>query len=388
VFTREFLFKYQIGGEKKGSGLGEFNEPVDATLNEVGKLFVADKNNFRLQTFVEQRKFKDSKTKFSQGTKTESSNSKVLKPGSEYTFKAAIKLKDKPVKLTAAPLAPIVAVATEKGYIFVINESNQIISFIQIKRPFDIFDLKNLCLNESGDQLICLKSMDQNLYLQFYKVEPNENQEASTYTMTNTNTSKTNEKSTVSVLNTMKLLKTVKLESKYMPGICLAKSLWIKLSLDFQNIIVYDSINANLLEYDLNGKFGKILLKAEEKLGHVLAIDFSGDRQHLLVTEFEMNTVKCVLNNFNPPDSNKYKELGMTSHEINMRQRSAMYIFKLKLYRYRECECHRHMDVKSGKGRLNKSAGLNQSFNNFSTTDSESAANFTNFANLLDRKFM
>ena len=85
VFTREFLFKYQIG-EKKGSSAGEFDEPVDVILNEIGKLYVADKNNFRLQVFVEQRKFKESKTKFSHGTKTESSKSKALKPGSEYTF--------------------------------------------------------------------------------------------------------------------------------------------------------------------------------------------------------------------------------------------------------------------------------------------------------------
>ena len=350
---------------------------------------MADKNNFRLQVFVEQRKFKESKTKFSHGTNTESSKSKALKPGSEYTFKDSVKLMDKPIKLTAAPLAPLIAVATEKGFIFTINESNQIISYIQVKKPFDIFDLKNLCLNESGDQLIVLQStQDKKLFLKFYKVEPIDNQETSTYTITNTNTTKSNEKSSTSVLNIMNLTKSVKLDSKYMPGICLAKSLWIKLSLDFQNIIIYDSINANLLEYDLNGKFCKILLKAEEKLGHVLAIDFSGDRQHLVVTEFEFNTIKCVLNNFKPTDTSLYNELKISSRDINMRNRSAMYIFKLKLYRYRECECHRHMDPKSAKGMLNKSAGLDKSFNNFSNTDSESAANFTNFAKLLDKNFM
>ena len=375
--------------KKKGSSAGEFDEPVDVILNEIGKLYVADKNNFRLQVFVEQRKFKESKTKFSHGTKTESSKSKALKPGSEYTFKAIVKLMDKPVKLTAAPLAPIVAVATEKGYIFIINEANQIISYIQIKTPFDMFDLKNLCLNESGDQLISLQtSQDNKLFLKFYKVEPIDNQETSTYTITNTTTSKTNEKSISSNLNTLKLTKSVKLDSNYMPGICLIRSLWIKLSLDFQNIILYDSLNANLLEYDLNGKFCKILLKAEEKLGHVLALDFSGDRQHLLVTEFEINTVKCVLNNFKPTDMSRFKELKMPMEDIKMRSRSAMYIFKLKLYRHRECECHRHMDPKSAKGMLSKSAGLDKSFNNFSNTDSDSAANFTNFAKLLDKNFM
>ena len=73
-----------------------------------------------------------------------------------------------------------------------------------------------------------------------------------------------------------------------MPGICLSKTLWIKLSLDFQYLMLFDAINANLLEFDLNGKFKRIIIKAEERLGNCLAMDFSGDRQHLFVSEFEM----------------------------------------------------------------------------------------------------
>lgn len=215
VFSREFIFKYQIG-DTKGNAEGQFDEPADLVLNELGKLFVADKNNTRIQILTEQRKFKESKaTKFSMGTNTESSKSKLLKSGSEYSFREQIRLSDKPIKLTSAPLASIVCVATEKGYFWIINESNQIVSYLQLTKPFDMFDLKSICLNESGDQLMCINSR----FLKFYKIEQSTemNMEASTYTLTNTIISEeVQEKNLVPAH--MKLVKKVKLDYKYMPG--------------------------------------------------------------------------------------------------------------------------------------------------------------------------
>ena len=386
VFSREFIFKYQIG-DTKGNALGQFDEPVDLVINEIGKLFVADKNNYRVQIFVEQKKSKEVKTaKFSQGV-SESDTSKIYKHGSDFIFKDVIRLVDKPVKLTAAPLAPIIGVATENGSIFLINEKNQITAYLQVKTPFDIIDLKNICLNESGDQLICLKSSERNLYLNFYKIEQKETAEeitsiesSFTNTITNTNKSYSKEKNKTVITN-MKLFKKVKLDPNYFPGIYLTKSLWIKLSLDFQYLIMLDSVNSNLLEYDLNGKFSKILIKAEERLGNVLAIDFSGDRQHMVAVEFEIDTNKSLTKNFDSISAN-YRKIGLSTKEIRLRNRSASYVFKLKLYRYRDCECHRHLDSRN-RNKLNKSAGFNHSLNNYSS-DSESA-NFTHFK-FLNRK--
>ncbi len=60
VFNKDFIFKYQIGG--KGNLTGQFDEPTDICFNENAKLFVADKNNFRVQVFSEAKKSRESKS--------------------------------------------------------------------------------------------------------------------------------------------------------------------------------------------------------------------------------------------------------------------------------------------------------------------------------------
>ena len=363
VFSREFIFRYQIGG--KGEADGQFNEPSDIILNEVGRLYVADKNNYRLQMFTEQKKFKEAKKgiSFSGGSSLASKLKSNFKTGTEYTFKETIRLSDKPIKICSAPFAPVIAIGTENGYFFILNETNQVTSYLKLKQ-FDRADMRTMCLNESGDKLICLKSKENDLYLKFYKIDKIYEEDKYSFNSSGFG----NKASEDGGLKKLEFLNKVKLEKNYLPGISLNKPTNLKLSLDFQYLLIYDSVNFNLLEYKFDGKLNKLLLKAEEHLGNVLGMDFSGDRNHLVTTEFEINPRYSLLKPKSEPnkkdDSNE-----MSSHEVDFRKRSLAYVFKLKSYRYRDCECHRHLVPKS-KSRIsmgNRSANFNQSSNNFSS---------------------
>lgn len=167
VFNRDFIFKYQIGS--KGSLNGQFNEPVDSILNEIGKLYVADKNNFRVQIFSEIRKPKEILRSTMSNNSAKFSNLKS-KSDIEFCFVKQIKFNDKPIKLTSSPLSSVVAVATENGFIFILNEVNQIINFLRVENRSCLLEMQNICLNENGSELICMKQKENNFYLKFYKI--------------------------------------------------------------------------------------------------------------------------------------------------------------------------------------------------------------------------
>lgn len=139
---------------------------------------------------------------------------------------------------------------------------------------------------------------------------------------------------------------------------------FLRLSLDLKSLLIYDTVNVNLLEYDLSGKFSKIVLKAENCLGNMLSFDFSGDRQHMVTCEVQQDKKSSMIDSFveaKPEKDNlEYKK------DFSIKFRSRNHIFKLKLYRYKDCECHRKAQPKSRLTMFNRSFGFNQSFNNFS----------------------
>lgn len=151
VFNKEFIYKYQIGS--RGSSLGQFDEPSDICISESGKLYVADKNNSRVQIFSEPKRNRgESKgvklsTSFSFGfngldglfsaTPTKSTKSmmspypstakttktKIFKTTSEFCYHNCIKLDDKPIKLCSSPFSGNMAVSTKNGQFIHINST-------------------------------------------------------------------------------------------------------------------------------------------------------------------------------------------------------------------------------------------------------------------------
>ncbi|CAF0907156.1 unnamed protein product [Brachionus calyciflorus] len=321
VFNKELIFKYQIG--TYGSEDGKFNEPSDIVLNEIGRLYVADKNNYRIQIFNETK------------LRTRYQKLSVIKSGNEFTFNKCIYLNDKPIKLASAALSSVVAVSTEKGFIYILNEYNEIINFLKIKK-FDFIDLKNILVNENGSEFISVrKNEEEEIYLKFYKIDDRDENVNSNY------------------IKKMSFLRKVKLEKQYLPGVCLTRFNSLKFTLDLKGLLLYDIVNLSLLEFDHHsGKFVRILLKAENHLTNLLNFDFSGNRQHLVSVEAETNKKfsLCSDSTSDLSDENRYKF------------RSRTYSFKVKVYKYRDCECHRSGN-KSRLTLMNRSIGYNPSFN-------------------------
>ena len=301
VFNSDFIFKYQIGGSK-GSWASEFDEPNDIVLNETGMLYVADTNNTRLQVFEEKKIFKKAslanlftsdKAKASKPALTKRHGNfqqpPMFKSGVEFVYVESLSLDDKPLWLSSSPLSSVLAVSTEKGHIFILNESNQIIAYLNMKRPFDSFDLRNICLNENGTELINLKRVQDGEYLiKIYKI----------YFLSSDYLYQTRRRSSINTLDRplyhkdmykLKLDRKFQLEREYSESVCLADVKLIRLAMDPNYLIIYDSLNLNLLEFDLKGKFHRIVLKAENHLSNVLAFDYSSDKQHLISCDFEIN---------------------------------------------------------------------------------------------------
>ena len=127
VFNKEFIYKYSIGS--KGSEPGEFDEPSDVCMNESGKLYVADKNNKRLQIFSESKQrnrrgdTKSVKLSASFGcisgshtpNTTTIAKTKIFRASGEFAYQNYIELEDKPVKLCSAPFSGIMGVSTKNG---------------------------------------------------------------------------------------------------------------------------------------------------------------------------------------------------------------------------------------------------------------------------------
>lgn len=154
-FNREFIYKYQIGC--KGDQYGEFDEPTDLIINEHGKLYISDKNNYRLQIFSESKKNKEFKMQLAAAKFSTQNNeldkkpkTKIFKSNNEFSYVNSIKLDDKPIKMSSSPFNSVIAVSTQNGLIFILNDLNQVVSYVKTKKPFDISDLNNFCLNDMG----------------------------------------------------------------------------------------------------------------------------------------------------------------------------------------------------------------------------------------------
>ena len=300
VFNSGFIFKYQLGGTK-GSWGNEFDEPNDIVLSQLGLLYVADTNNKRLQIFEEKKIFKKaSVANLFNGDKPKAAKPALsqrhgivqppmFKSGVEFRHVESLDLDDKPLWLSSSPLSSVVAVSTEQGHVFILNESNQIIAYLNMKKPFDSFDLKNICLNETGTELISLKRVQNGEYLlKFYKID----------LLTSDYLYESRRRSSVGSLDRplyhkdmykLKLDRKFQLERDYSDSVCLSDIKLMRLAMDPNYLIVYDSLNLNLLEFDLQGRFSRIVLKAENHLSNLLAFDYSSDKQHLITCDFQVN---------------------------------------------------------------------------------------------------
>ena len=300
VFNSDFIFKYQIGGVK-GSWGSEFDEPNDIVLSQLGLLYVADTNNKRLQIFEEKKIFKKaSLANLFTGNKPKalkpaltnrhgSQQPPMFKSGVEFRYVESLSLDDRPLWLSSSPLSSVVAVSTDQGHIFILNETNQIIAYLNMRKPFDSFDLRNICLNENGTELISLKRVQNGEYLiKFYKIDLL----SSDYLYENRRRSSVNTLDRPLYhkdLYKLKLDRKFQLERDYSDSVSLSDIKLMRLAMDPNYLIVHDSLNLNLLEFDLQGKFHRIVLKAENHLSNLLAFDYSSDKQHLITCDFQVN---------------------------------------------------------------------------------------------------
>jgi hypothetical protein len=379
IFNESHLFRYSIGS--KGSKHGEFNEPIDITLNYNSNICVADKNNSRIEIFKQTKRvdinqvkqmnngdtydgddsffitMRRSPTKFSNGAEFAVASG----PNNGYVYSKSVHLNDKPVKLsTSAPFGANIGVATESGIIYIINDSYHIISYVQQDQSFDI--LTNFCLNLTGNQVIIVDNKRSTIkdyskhiknsdpfYLYFYE-----------YKMRLEDSFSKNEGQTIKC-SKMNLTKRVPLQVDYLPGIKLTKITNFQLSVDSQCLLLFDSINFNLIQYSMNGEFMKILLKGENYLGSVVKFCFSGDNQHLVAIEVSIGTkpepkVLSQKQKRHLKEEEKKRKLQGTWKEAEppvpnhiytdpkLVKRSDDYLFKLKTFLYMNCECHSHLN--------------------------------------------
>ena len=281
VFNAQLIFKYEFG--KQGVAANEFDEPVDAVLDQIGRLFVADKNNGRVEVFDEKKLMKQVRIQVNtfgnsqSKAATKGNNVKAFKAGSFYKHTSSVALGDRPIKLSSTPYACLVACSTESGRILLINEQLDLVAYVSMKQPFTQFDLKCMCLNESGTELINLKRVQNDEYLlKFFAIDsllaPSDRK-----------------------LRRLRLARKCRLEKNYLPGIDMGQARLLKLSTDTSHLVVYDALNLNLLEFDMNGSFRRMLVKATHNLTNCLAFDynkqllFNSNRQHLITSEYELN---------------------------------------------------------------------------------------------------
>ena len=320
VFSLEFIFKYQIGRqeEKNSANCDQFDEPCDIILNDSQKLLVADKNNF-----AEIRKFR--KAEF------DAKNEEPLSSSFEYVFDEIIKLKEKPIKISSSIFTNITAVGCENGFVFIINDSNQIISYLDLndRNPNHI---KNICLNEDGSLLISLNIKEK--CLKFYQInaEINEDDDIDSYIR----------KKRTHYIKELELAERHDLDTKYKPGICLSQASCLKLSQDYKKFFIFDQLNLNLIEYNLKGQFERIILTAEDGLSNVLSFDYSGDREHLVTSEALFNKFKqnTTANSLITSKLSFNQSSNFNKQNQNLIRRSWPYEFRLKVYKYKDCNCH------------------------------------------------
>lgn len=309
----------------------------------MGKLYVSDKNNYRLQIFSESKKNKDIKLNVSGGVDTKitalkKQPTKIFRASNEFNHLNSIQLDDKPIKLSSSPFNSVIAVSTENGLVFILNERNQIISYLKLKKPFEWMDLYTFCLNDFGTSLYVFRHYENSIKLCLYDTKLK-------------NEDNNNDK------NKIILKESIELDKNYLPGICLVRIAVVKLSLDLKHFLIYDALNINLLEYDLNGRFIRIIIKAEERLGNILSFDFSGDRQHIITSEIHFNK-----RNISTTNKTNKQLIKISNIDLQQRNRSMANLFKLRIYKFMNCECHRNMNKRPTLNDLAKSNQMSQSF--------------------------
>ncbi len=165
--------------------------------------------------------------------------------------------------------------------IFVFNEWNEITAYLKLRRPLELANILSFCLDDFGQRLTHFQhdDLEQTIKLRVYQTQaknPVERSGKQPYKM--------------------HLIDEKDLQTNYFPGRCihsiqteqsralkplnlqgirLTRVTSVKLSLDSKHFLIFDSLNLNLLEFDLSGRFTRIVLKAEERLGQVLAFDFN-----------------------------------------------------------------------------------------------------------------
>lgn len=178
-----------------------------------------------------------------------------------------------------------------------------------MKTQYAAASIRNICLNSNGNELIYLNPNRNNeLYLRFYAIDE---KEANAFDRTGTE------------IKRLELSRKIKLEQEYLPGISLSRIGQIRIGLDLESLVIFDVSNLNLLQFDMNGRFRDILLKAEDYLGNVLAFTFSSDQLHLVAVECDVNrNFPCLLAN---------------------RNNNSAFNFKIKSYKVINCDCHKNM---------------------------------------------
>jgi len=185
---------------------------------------------------------------------------------------------------------------------------NQVVYFLKFKNNVEL-SVRNICLNSDGSELIYLnKDKNNNMWLRFYGLDPNQ---ANNF-----------DREEPTQIKRLELVKRLKFQQEYLPGVCLTRIGQIRLGLNLKSLVIFDVCNLSLLEYELDGTFKSILLRAEDYLGNVLAFNFTSDQLHLVTVEVASNQIM--------------------SHLIKRKNHSG-FDFKIRTYKIMECDCHKNM---------------------------------------------
>lgn len=138
----------------------------------------------------------------------------------------------------------------------------------------------------------------------------------------------------------------------------------VKLSLDSMHFLIFDRVNLNLLEYELNGEFKRIVLKAEERLGNVLDFDFNGE--HLITSEVATNKQSLYQVRLKSTPTSMTQIIDASGHhDLKKRMLSKVNVFKLKTFKYMDCDCHKNLNKRPNLQELAKfGADSKQDFSN------------------------
>ena len=155
----------------------------------------------------------------------------------------------------------------------------------------------------------------------------------------------------------MQLVSKCVLMRQYQSGVSMGQATLLKM-VTGKSVLLFDAVNGNLLQYETtSGALIRVVLRAEDRLGHMLAYDFDASRMHLVSAEVEFaadnykrDRERTALALERDKKSAMPPRLRTQADERQMRHKLSPYVFKLRSYMVHECGCHSQLRPAFGSG--------------------------------------